>query len=450
MASSSPSSGSEGERESSAASVVTGASRARSHFFNTIWLWGSGGLILLGMVLRERAPTLLGLLTLTTAGGAWLWARYSLRSVVYSRTLHTDRLFPGEQVRMRVSVVNRKFLPLAWLEVEDQLPDLLRIVEQPGVPSGMPGRDVLQITTAMRWYERVSWTFHITCPVRGQFAFGPVSLRSGDLFGFFNASERLDDYASIMVYPRVVTLDRIGIPPRHLFGDLRVRRQIITDPSRTVGVRDYRPEDSFRHIHWSATARTQSLQTKVYEPTTEVQFGVFLNLDTFEHYWEGVDYERAEKAISVAASIAMRAIEERHAVGMYANGVVGGSDQPLRVRPSRTTGQDAAILSGLAKLSPIASLNFPRILRSETARFPWGSTVVIVTAIMTTALGVAMDALDRAGHRLVLVSIDDIEVPDIRGLVVFRVGSEGIDIPRAPRRRYTIEMNAPAPDSGAR
>lgn len=450
MVSSSPSSGSDSEHDSGATSVVTGASRARSHVFNTFWLWGSAALILFGMVLRERAPTLLGLLTLTTAGGAWLWARYALRGVVYSRSLHTDRLFPGEQVRMRVSVVNRKLLPLAWLEIEDQLPDLLRIVEQPAVPSGMPGRDVLHITTAMRWYERVSWTFHVTCPVRGQFTFGPVSLRSGDLFGFFNANERLEDYASLIVYPRVVALDAIGIPPRHLFGDLRVRRQIITDPSRTIGVRDYRPEDSFRHIHWSATARTQTLQTKVFEPTTEVQFGVFLNLDTFEHYWEGVDYERAENAISVAASIAMRAIEERHTVGMYANGVVGGSDQPLRVRPSRGFGQDAAILSGLAKLSPIASLNFPRILRSESSRFPWGSTVVIVTAIMTDALASVMDGLHHSGHRLVLVTIDDVQAPSIRGLVVFRVGSEGLDVPRAQRRRYAINMNPVTPGVGTR
>lgn len=415
--------------------------RARSLFFNSVWLWSAAALILLGMALRERAPTLLGLLTLVTAGGAWLWARLSLNGVVVTRTIETDRLFPGEDATFRISVVNRKLLPLAWLEIHDQLPDDLRVVEQPGVPSGIPGRDVLQITTAMRWYERVSWTFHAHCPVRGQFVFGPTQVRSGDLFGFFNATHTLENFASLLVYPRVVSLEEIGIPPRHLFGDQRVRRQMVTDPSRIVGVRDYRPEDSFRHVHWKATARVGTLQTKVFEPSTAIQFGVFLNLDTFEHYWEGIDYERAEDAITVTASLAIHALDDRQTVGVYANGVSGGSDQPLRVRPSRSPSQRGEILAGLAKLSPIASINFARLLRAETLRFPMGSTVVVVTALVTDATAAVLADLHRGGRRVVLVTIDDVEIPSIRGLIVFRLDSTGIDTPRQARRRYAIQMN---------
>ncbi|HAX26188.1 MAG TPA: DUF58 domain-containing protein [Chloroflexi bacterium] len=415
--------------------------RARTLFFSSFWLWTAGALILLGMALRERAPTLLGLLTLITAGGAWLWARLSLNGVIVTRTLETRRLFPGEDAVFRVSVVNRKLLPLAFLEIHDQLPNDLRIMEQPSVPSGIPGRDVLQITTAMRWYERVSWTFHVHCPVRGQFVFGPTEIRSGDLFGFFTSTLALDNFASLLVYPRVVPLEEIGIPPRHLFGDQRIRRQMVTDPSRIVGVRDYRPEDSIRHVHWKATARVGALQAKVFEPSTTIHFGVFLNLDTFEHYWEGVDYERAEDAITVAASLAIHALDARQTVGVYANGVSGGSDQPMRVRPSRSPSQPVEILAGLAKLSPIASINFARLLRAETSRFPMGSTVVIVTALVTDATAAVLVNLHQAGHRVVLVTIDEVAVPAIRGLLVYQLDSAGIGTPRNQRRRYAIQMN---------
>src|SRR5687768_7075412 len=142
--------------EDQAASEAS-TNRARSLFFNSIWLWSAAFLILLGAALSERSLALLGLLTLVTAGGAWLWARYALSHVAYTRTLDTDRIFPGEQVSMRVSIVNRKLLPLAWLDIEDQIPDRLRIVEQEVIPSGIPGMETLRITTAMRWYERVSW-----------------------------------------------------------------------------------------------------------------------------------------------------------------------------------------------------------------------------------------------------------------------------------------------------
>lgn len=421
-----------------AQAAVGSIGRARSVFFSSIWLWSSAVLIFIAMITQQRALALLGFLTLCTAGGAWLWARYALKGVSYTRTLSADRVFPGEQVQLRVSVVNRKLLPLAWLDLEDNIPDRLRIVEQETVPSGIAGYDTLRITTAMRWYERVSWTFHLQCQERGWYTFNTVAMRSGDLFGFFSAREQFRQTANLMVYPQVVALDDLGIPPRHLFGDLRTRRMLIDDPSRTIGVRDYHPEDSIRHVHWNATARAQRLQTRVFEPSTAMQFGVFLNLDTFEHYWEGVDYEQAEYAIIVAASIAMRAYTEKQTVGMYANGVLGGSDQPLRVRPSRSPEQGHAMLSGLARLSPVASLSFPRLLRSESSRFPWGSTIVIVTALMTDALAAALHELHHGGHRLLLVPIREMEIPAVRGMVVQRVDTSNITLPRAQRRRYSV------------
>lgn len=418
-------------------------SRSRSLFFNSYWLYGAGLLILVGMIMRERAFTLLGLLTLCTAGASWLWARYSLDNVEYSRSLSSERLFSGETVTMNFSVINRKLLPLAWLDVEDQVGDKLKVLERDILPSGIPGVDVLRITTSARWYERITWTIEIECPTRGYHALGPVTLRSGDLFGFFTRRETIPNEAHLTVYPRLVSLDDVSIPARHLFGDQRIRRQIITDPSRTAGVRDYRPEDSIRFINWKATARVQSLQTKVFEPTTEVQFGVFLNLDTFEHYWEGLDYERAEGAIVVAASIAMQALQERHVVGMYANGVVGGSDQPLRVRASRNPNQHEEILTGLAKLSPIASVNFPRLLRSETTRFPWGSTIVIITGIMTDPIASVMAEMAAEGHRVVVLAIgDDVQVPPMRGVSVFPIDQERLSAAVPKGHHYAVRMTS--------
>jgi uncharacterized protein (DUF58 family) len=420
--------------------------QSRSLFFTTYWIYGAGFLVLLGMILQERALTMLGLLTLVTAGGSWLWSRYSLDSVVYTRTLSADRLFAGERLTMQTTLVNRKLLPLAWIEIEDELADRLRLIDRESVPSGVPGIATLRITTAMRWYERATWSTEVECPARGYFQIGPVTLRSGDLFGFFNRRETLPIDNWVVVYPRVADLSHIGIPARHLFGTQRIRRRIITDPSRTIGVRDYRPEDSFRHIHWKATARQQALQTKIFEPTTEVQFGIFLNLDTFEHYWEGLDFELAEGAIITAASIAQHASDQQFAVGMYANGVVGGSDQALRVRPGRSLGQMQEILEGLAKLSPIASINFPAIMRAETRRFPIGSTIVVVTAILTDPMTALINELARDGHQLVVLTVGELDVPALRKVIVETVPIELLR-PFIPRHHhYAVRMrSAPVP-----
>lgn len=425
-------------------------SRSRSLFFSTYWLYGSALLVLLGMLLRERAISLLGLLTLCTAGGAWLWSRYSLDNIEYARTLSTDRVFSGDRLTMHVSIVNRKFLPLAWLEIEDEIGDRLRIVGRNVMPSGVPGLALLRITTAVRWYERVTWTIEVECPARGLHPLGPVSLRSGDLFGFFTRRDSIADKVSVTVYPKIADLDEIGIPARHLFGEQRIQRHIITDPSRTIGIRDYRPEDSIRFVHWKATARTQTLQSRVFEPSTTLQFGVFLNLDTFEKYWEGLDFNRAEGAIVTAATIAIRALDAGHAAGMYANGVAGGSDQPLRVRPGRSRNQDEEILTGLAKLSPIASLNFPAILRAETSRFPIGSTIVVVTAMMSSGLAAILDELVREGHHVVVVTIDEVDVPPIRRVTTVEVPLDKL-LPYIPaHHHYAVRMsNIPVGPNGS-
>ncbi|MFW6075711.1 MAG: DUF58 domain-containing protein [Chloroflexota bacterium] len=420
---------------------------SRSTFFSRPWLYLSAVMVLLGMIVREPALSLLGVAPLVTAGAAWLWARYSLENVEYTRELSTDRIFCGDTVQLRVTVVNRKLLPVASMEIEDQTADRLQIVGQHVLPSGTTGVSVLRITTAMRWYERVTWNIDVHCPARGYFAIGPVTLRASDAFGFFQRRERIPGESRIIVYPPLANLEDIQIPAHHLFGEQRIRRPIITDPTRTIGVRDYRPEDSFRHVHWKATARTMSLQTKIFEPTTTIQYGIFLNLDTFERYWQGLDFDRAEGAIIVAATLAAEAEKQGHAVGMYANGVVGGSDQPLRVRPSRSETQLDQILIGLAKLSPIASLNFPTILRNETVRFPMDSTIVLVTAIMTDEIRAVLEELSREGHHVVVLTIGEVDVPAITRVSAIPISMDALKPFIPDHHHYAVRMTAqPVPD----
>ncbi len=392
--------------------------RVRSYFFNAIWFYGSAVLLLLGMALRQPALSILAFLTILTASTSKLWSKHALDHVTYRRRLSNTRVFRGETIELTAELVNNKWLPLPWIEVEDQVADRVRLHDTETLPSSRPGTTVLRLTTSSRWYERVTWTFQLDCPHRGSFAIGPVSLRSGDLFGFFSEQLRFDAIDRVIVYPRIVTLQDLGLPPRHPLGDARAVHQLIADPTRTIGVREYRPEDSFRFIHWKASAKLQETQVKVFEPTVTLQLGIFLNLDTFERPWEGIDYTRAESAITAAASLASHCIDERYLVGMYANGVMAGSDQSLRIRPGLGPDQLATLLEALAKLTPLAATNFQRLLHEEASRFPWGSTIVVVSALMTEPLARTVEELLSQRHRVILLRIGEFEVPTIPNLVI--------------------------------
>lgn len=390
-------------------------------FFNTIWLYGALILLVYGMATRQPSLTVLATLLLLTAGISWLWSRWSLRAVSYRRKMSTARAFRDETITLNLELINKKLLPLAWIEVEDEFSDRLVSLDRRATPANSPTRLLLPYLTSLRPYERVAWSSTIRCPHRGVFGFGPTTLRSGDIFGFHRRSEQIGSRDLLIVYPRVATLDELAIPPRGAFGDTNARNALLLDPQRTVGTRDYRPEDSFRHIHWKTTARVGGLQVRVFEPTTVTQLGIFINLDSPQQAWRALDSVDFEPLVSVAASLASYALGIRFSAGVYSNRLLVGSNRTLRVPPGNGPGQLAKVLESLAKLSPFATVDFAKHLRATTLAFPWGSTLVIITATMNPALAATLESLRGGGQRLVLVCTEAVVPPPIRGLIVHRL-----------------------------
>jgi uncharacterized protein (DUF58 family) len=400
--------------------------RRRGHFFDRVWLAGAGICLFIGVLTRETSITLVGLLVLITAGLGALWNRYSLEGIEYKRTLDLDRAFPDDIVTMTITVTNRKPLPVPWLSIEDELADALEPTTRQTIVTRSTSRRMLSITTSLKPFERVSWKIPLHCKERGSHTLGPVTLRSADPFGFFSNRATLAIPNRVLVYPRIHQLPDLDLPPRFALGDTRVARHEITDPARVVGIRDYQPTDPFRSIHWKASARQGTLQVRIAEPTTTLTVAVFLNLDTFEHYWEGLDVVATERTIELAASLLNWANDRRYALGIYANGLLAGSDQPLRLAPGRGGAQLPAVLEGLAKLSPFSTLPFPALLRLSAKSIGFGSTIVVATPLVTDETITVLAELIRSGRRVVLAVEGDVAVPPLRGLIVRRVNSAAL------------------------
>jgi len=392
--------------------------------FKSRWLYVILGVLLAGGLLRQPALVIIALLTLFTVGVAWAWNRYALVGVEYQRALSETRVFPGETVGLTVRLANRKLLPLAWLELADEFPKKLPLLKGQLELSSQPTVGHLAHLASLHWYERVSWRYELTAAARGYYAFGPLTMRSGDAFGLFQQEERREQIDHLIVYPRLVSLERLGIPSKHPLGETKSPQRIFEDPSRTIGVRDYRREDSLRRIHWKATARRQQLQVRVYEPTATQQLAIFLNVATYLEAWQGIEPELLESAITVAASLASEVLEGRYAVGLYANCSLPESDQTIKVPPGRSPGQLTAILEALAKASGFAVMPLENLLDNEAARLPWGATLVIVTALVSEGLLSALLRLRQAGHRLTVVAIGErAAMPEgMAGITVHRLG----------------------------
>lgn len=375
--------------------------------FNKFWLYLAVCLIPLGLLFEARSLLVISALLLTVLPAAWAWNRYSLRHIVYQRLFGERRAFPGETIDLTLRLTNQKLLPLAWLLVEDQWPLALPLEDGSLFPSPAGQIGFCANAFSVRWYERVNRRHRLRCTRRGFYPFGPVRLLSGDIFGLFETQTRLEHLDWLIVYPQVVPLEALGFPPKDPFGEIKATWRIFEDPSRAVGIRDYQPEDAFRHIHWKASARRQDLQVKVYEPTTSHNLVVWLNVATLTHHWQGTKPLLLEKTIAVAASIVAYGVQQRYEVGVIANGSIPHSDQAIKVLPSRRPDQLARLLEALAAVTSFATSSIEALLLAESPRLPWGATLVVVTAVVTDELVDGLLRLLDAGRRLTMVSIEE-------------------------------------------
>lgn len=353
------------------------------------------------------------------------WRRIALVGVSYIREFDRSHVFPGEPVIMTITITNRKPVPLTWLQFNDQSPVA---PEDAGklaiIASEIRESYSLETTLSMNAFEQTTRSLTFRFPRRGYYRIGPVRYASGDIFTLFTIEREHQYLHQLIVYPQVWPLETLVLPAKEMFGEINVRRSLFTDPIKTQGIRDYQPQDRFRDVHWKATARRGDLQTKVYDPSSGMSVLIFLNVATYPKHWMGFDSDLLERAVSVAASIASYAADQKWAMGVVANGSVPRSDQPIRVPPGRSPDQLLRVLEALAAVTEFATGSIELLMNRESKRQSWSATFVLVTAVVTEAMLVGLLRLKEAGRRVTLVSLADEPPPrDLPGILVYHVPS---------------------------
>jgi len=375
--------------------------------------------LVLGLFARAVPLVLLALAVLLVVGLAHLWRRHGLTGLEYRRQFGRRGLEHGQSTHYEIEIVNRKLLPLLWLEIEEEVPRALAPEWGQHQPAAHPERVRVRLRLALWPYERVRRRTRITGVARGEHAFGPVRLRVSDPFGLLVQEAVIDAIETLVVYPRVLPVTVSGLPARQPLGTRAVRRWLFEDPTRVGGVREYRPGDDQRRLHWAATARTQRLQAKVYEPTTDQQVMIFLDVQTVPGPWWGLQYdpEALELAVLTAAALVNWALERRYPVGLATN-AFGLPVVPL----SRDPGQRWRLLEGLGRLRPLPARPFAETLATGARWLPYGTTLVAVSTVAASETLAVLSALRRRGHPVVLVTTGQAPVPPPAGIPTGWVG----------------------------
>src|SRR5712692_561986 len=421
---------------------------------NRKWYYAAIAVILVSLLFHQPLLLLLGLLALFILLAADIWAKYCMQDVRYKRELGEKRALFGEEITLSLTIENAKLLPLPWLEIEEIVPRNLIFIGRNLRISVGSNSILLESLFSLRWYERVTRRYSVRCVARGVHAFGPTTMRSGDVFGFQTRQETLANRQYVLVYPMVVPLTRFSLPARHPFGDYTAHRRIIEDPSRVVGVRDYMYGDDLRRIHWKATARALQIQSKLYQPTTTYTLVMFLNVATQLDIYYGIHPEIQELTICVAASVANWALDEGLAVGLFANTTMympelgmslpaeqAGSEEKssnvesivaeqfkrrrIHLPPSSNEEQRRRIMETLARIQSYFGSPIEDLLQAERGRLPAGATVVVITSAISDPLLDALSRVRQSGHAVTILFMgDNTIVPKLAGVTIYHLGGE--------------------------
>jgi uncharacterized protein (DUF58 family) len=398
-------------------------SQAAGYLLNWPGLLAMAAILVLAAWNGQAPIVVLTSLLFSSAGLAKLWSHLSLSRISCRRQLSERRVFPGEKINVKLQVANRKPLPLPWIRVDDEIPQALGGAST--LSGERPGSVLIRRSAAMLWYSSVKWKYELPCLKRGYYPLGPTVISSGDIFGLYSRSLKTAMEDHVIVYPKIFPVGRLPIPSQQPLGESRSEYRVFQDPTRPIGVRDYQHGDSLRHVHWKASARLQSLQVKVFEPTTTFKVALFLSVDSFMGN-AAINEEEFELGISVAASLAYHVIEQGSPAGVFVNTRSVDSGQAVSLAPSGSRDQLTSILEALAKVTVSSSGPFELFLEKEQKVLHAGTTIALIFAKPPETLPLLLHSLKESGFKLLLFFMGEGEaLPREEGMPVHRIRSAG-------------------------
>lgn len=263
------------------------------------------------------------LLSLITVSG--ILSELTLRHITVSRAVPPG-VTAGRDTLVPVKVRNgKRFFSSLSIEVEE-------ILDDPGT------LQLAAYVLHLRPGEEVIAHLRVRFGRRGEHVTSGLRVATRFPFSFFRKSRLVLGEETYLVYPPVVDVLVPALPPRQEGADQH--RPKVGPGDELWGVRDYRPGDPARSIHWKITARRGRLVSREFE-TPSVRT-VVLAYPNAVHGDGDAAMDALEAGIVHVASVAAALLDRGYAVGLRT--LDGG------VSPSHDGNHRAALLAHLARL----------------------------------------------------------------------------------------------------
>ena len=238
----------------------------------------------------------------------------------------------------------------------------------------------------------------VTPRSRGSLRFASVTIARPDPLALVKSPLTLDVPGAVLVLPRRYPLPAIELPGarRYQHGGIALASSV-GDSEEFLSLREYRPGDPLRRIHWRSWARAGVPIVKEYQDEFFVRHG--LVLDTFV---AGAAGPRFEEAVSVAASFAAAVGTQESLLDLMFVGL-----QTYCFTAGRGVGQADRMLEVLAAVVPCRDHPFVTLSRVVLDRHAALSGCICVLLEWDAERRRFVDELRARGVPTLVLVVDD-------------------------------------------
>jgi uncharacterized protein (DUF58 family) len=359
---------------------------------------------------------------------SWLWARYSLRKLIFRRTAASGRVQVGEIFDERLMLDNLAVIPKLWVQIADG--------------STLPGHRAGYVAT-MGGRKRVSWRARTVCRQRGRFQLGPVTATSGDPFGLFRRRAFLTGQRELLVLPRVLPIRNFALFTGGLPGRGRSSRRALHATTNATTIRDYIVGDSLSRIHWRSSAHYNKLMVKEFDLDPAVDAWIFLDLYDAVQAGEG-EHSTEEYGVTIAATIAAYLLRQDLSLGMIVN-----AQRREFLSLDRGERQIERVLELLAVVRSGSGPDLKEALALDAIHFGRDSVAIVITPSTSRDWHDGVRHLQRRGVQAAVVGLNAASFenkPDDEDTLALLEGA-GVPVMRIKRGDSLSEMLERSPET---
>jgi uncharacterized protein (DUF58 family) len=342
-----------------------------------------GGIYLVAWAFGSDALYPIGLGLVLAVAGAALWVRFLKRPMTLRRQLGRGDRVDGDDVQVRLELDVDGYMPSGSLTLRERV---ARLGEQE--------------LTLKRRHGRLRGSYTLNRVPRGRYPVESTHVVLEDPFALERVDVELDATASILVYPRLVDLER-------LFSEAGARvpegRRLLL--RRASGfdlhsVRDHERGESLRRVHWPSTAKRGHLMVKELEDSPRDESAVLLDADAGAVVGTPPD-SSFELAVRAAGSIL-----KAHASRGRRAALIVNSARPGYQRVHSMDGDWHRALELLAAVEPDGHTPLANLLADEAGAATRALELTVVTSALTPRLAERLQQRAAAHHGATLVYVD--------------------------------------------